>query len=514
MKLVGALFLGGLLSICARAEKLGYHDIQTNAAGLLTPWYSPEPSVAFDHTVGIVWNFWNRMESCPNGVKYYLQHQVWKPEHDSRGLGGDQLSMALSAWQLLQAYSGDPAVLENMRLIADYYLTNGFSSPNCAWPNMPFPYNTDVHSGKYDGDMRAGKGVLQPDKAGAFGIELLDLYKITRDKHYLAAAIGIANTLVARIVPGDADHSPWPFRVNAYSGQTPTNCSSLYTANWTGALRLMDELIRLKLGNRAPCLAARAMLKDWINRYPATANKWGPFFEDVTGWSDTEINADTMAWYWLENPQADPAWKEKARAILDWSAANFGTNFWASYGVTAIQEQTAYRVPGNSHTSRHASVQLLYAVKTGDHAMKAGAIRQLSWATYMVDEDGRNRYPHDDIWLTDGYGDYIRHYLRAMGAFPELAPVGQSHLLKSSSVITRVAYAATSVRYATYDPTAREVLRVAFRPSEVQAGRHPLKRLERVDDLNSQEGFTFEASGDAAGVLRIQHHHATSITVK
>jgi hypothetical protein len=49
-------------------------------------------------------------EKCPNGVPYYLQHQVWKPEHDPRGLGGDQLSMALSSWNLLHGYLGDPAV--------------------------------------------------------------------------------------------------------------------------------------------------------------------------------------------------------------------------------------------------------------------------------------------------------------------------------------------------------------------------------------------------------------------
>ena len=40
----------------------------------------------------------------------------------------------------------------------------------------------------------------------------------------------------------------------------------------------------------------------------------------------------------------------------------------------------------------------------------------------MVAEDGRNRYPYDMVWLTDGYGDYVRHYLRAMAAAPELAP--------------------------------------------------------------------------------------------
>ena len=119
--------------------------------------------------------------------------------------------MALDSWNLLYDYLGDPAVLDNMVLMADYWLDHGMSSQTSLWPNLPFPYNTDVESGQYDGDMRAGKGFLQPDKAGSFGAELLMLYKKTENTRYLNAAIGIADTLAARISPGDEKNSPWPF---------------------------------------------------------------------------------------------------------------------------------------------------------------------------------------------------------------------------------------------------------------------------------------------------------------
>jgi len=26
----------------------------------------------------------------------------------------------------------------------------------------------------------------------------------------------------------------------------------------------------------------------------------------------------------------------------------------------------------------------------------------------MVDDDGKNCYPRDEVWMTDGYGDYVR----------------------------------------------------------------------------------------------------------
>ena len=51
-------------------------------------------------------------------------------------------------------------------------------------------------------------------------------------------------------------------------------------------------------------------------------------------------------------------------------------------------------------------MRLLYCEKTGDCADREEQVRRLNWATYSVNDDGRNRYPNDDIWLTDGYGDY------------------------------------------------------------------------------------------------------------
>ncbi len=35
-----------------------------------------------------------------------------------------------------------------------------------------------------------------------------------------------------------------------------------------------------------------------------------------------------------------------------------------------LNEQTVYKVPGNTHTSRHAAVELLYCEQTGDCGRK------------------------------------------------------------------------------------------------------------------------------------------------
>ena len=155
---------------------MGYHQVKLDSTGRIVPWYGKSAGEAYDHVVRLVWAFWHDMRLCSNGVPVYLQHQVWKPDQDDpRGLGGDQISMTLSSWNLLYDYLGDEEVKSNMTRIADYWLEHGMSKPTDLWANLPYPYNTDIHSGRYDGDMRAGKNFLQPDKAGSFGAETGDV---------------------------------------------------------------------------------------------------------------------------------------------------------------------------------------------------------------------------------------------------------------------------------------------------------------------------------------------------
>ena len=464
----------------ALAETLGYHEVKTDARGNIVPWYGTGPAEAYDQVIRLVWRFWLDMRNCTNGVPYYLQHQVWKPEQDDpRGLGGDQINMALSSWNLLYGYLGDPAVKANMIRIADYWLAHGLSPRDARWPNLPYPYNTEVHSGRYDGDMRAGRGFLQPDKAGTFGAELVMLYKMTGERKYLNAAVAIADTMAARVQPGDSEDSPWPFRVHAVTGEVHRETknhrtyAASYTTNWTGTLRLFDALIALRAANAAEYLRARTMAAAWLKRYPLKTNHWGPFFEDIptSTPSDTEINADTLAYWILEHPEWDTNSRAQAKSALDWSYATFANREFARWNVIPINEQTAYLVPGNSHTSRHASVELFYCEKTGDCETKAAAIRRLNWATYMVDVDGKNRYPHDDIWLTDGYGDYVRHFLRAMASAPELAPAGQNHLLRTSSVVQSIVYGPRTITYGKFDADSTERFKMgAWAPRSVVGG--------------------------------------------
>lgn len=541
--------------VCARVTKeiLQHHPIQVDKEGNIVPWNtsgdSPNLGRAYDEIVDSLWVFWRDMRRDANGLPYYMNHQVWQPgANDRRGLGGDQFNMALSSWKLLFAYRGgtegihqNNEVRDNMQYIADYYLSHSLSPANAAWPNIPYPYNSLLYSGTYDGDMVIGPGFTQPDKAASFGSELIDVYKLVQHEHfdasvYLDAVVRIADTLAAKVKAGDNNHSPWPFKVHAVSGKPgtivdaehQTTIESNYTTNWGGALDLMVGLIRLKRGNVTAYQKTFDIVLKWMREYPMKTNRWGPFFEDVDRWSDTQINAVTWAQWIMEHRDLFPQWQSDVRRILDWAHTQLGNKTWEKYGVIAINEQTAYEVPGNSHTSRQAAAELRFAELTGDMSRKGMAIRQLNWATYMVDRNGQNKYFHDEIWLTDGYGDYIRHYLRAMAAAPELAPDNKDSLLRSSGVATLVQYNPGNrrywepesskagknklvVRYRTFEKPSTEVLRLTAKPARVMAGLGEDLVLPERNDL-SAEGWSWTPLR-RGGVLRVRHDNAVNVAI-
>ena len=115
-------FWASVLTMNAQ-ESLIYHDIRTDAEGNILPWYSNDPAVSYDHIITLIWNFWDTMRVDMNGIPLYMNHQVWRSDfNDSRGIGGDQIQMALSSWRLLYMDSGNERIKKNMKFMADYNL--------------------------------------------------------------------------------------------------------------------------------------------------------------------------------------------------------------------------------------------------------------------------------------------------------------------------------------------------------------------------------------------------------
>jgi hypothetical protein len=227
----------------------------------------------------------------------------------------------------------------------------------------------------------------------------------------------------------------------------------------------------------------------------------------------------------MNQPEYFPEWKQEVKKIFDWVYSKMKNESWKKYGVTVVNEQTAYQVPGNSHTARQAAAQLQYASLSGDTSFKENAIRQLNWATYMVDANGKNRYPQDDIWLTDGYGDYVRHYLSAMAALPSLAICNEEHILSSTSVIQQADYKnntnkgfepafkkpaapQASLFYRTYDAAGKEVIFLLKKPSKVLLNNKVSLRVAN----NKTQGFQWKKVAKG-GFLTVNRTDANEVSL-
>jgi hypothetical protein len=270
---------------------------------------------------------------------------------------------------------------------------------------------------------------------------------------------------------------------------------------------MLRELIELKHGDSIAYQKAFDITLSWMKKYPVKTNKWGPFFEDIPRWSDTQINAITYAHFILEHPELDPEWKENVKAIFKWVHTELDNKQYLKYNVIPVDEQTAYRQPGNSHSARQAAAELLYWEKTGDTTYVRNAVRQLHWATYMVDFDGKNFYPTNAVWMTDGYGDYVRHYLRAMASAPELAPDDADHLLRSSSIIQQIEYNDKRISYKTFDKNSIELLRLTSKPKGIAIDGKALN-----ESTPENEGWQWQAM-TKGGILKI-HKQGLDVAIE
>jgi hypothetical protein len=276
-----------------------------------------------------------------------------------------------------------------------------------------------------------------------------------------------------------------------------------YASNVIGPIRLLDEIIAMKLGDLEPFERARDIAWAWLMQYPMRNNVWANYFEDVPIMPRlTNLNQyapGETARYLMDHPGKDPDWRAHAAGLIRFIETTFAVDVPEGNGVqwsaNAISEQIAFMPKMGSHTSRYAEL-------TGDAEAREKAFRSFNWATYMCRENGVvydiPRTGDDPIWFSDGYGDYVRHILAGMGAAPEWAPAGENHLLRSSSLVTDIVYGPVSVRYRVFDAGATDVLRLAFRPARITADGKPL--AERQD--LAAEGWTFDPK---LGVLRVRH---------
>jgi hypothetical protein len=94
-----------------------------------------------------------------------------------------------------------------------------------------------------------------------------------------------------------------------------------------------------------------------------------------------------------------------------------------------------------------------------------------------------------------------------MSAVAEFAPLGEDHLLRSTSVVREVTYASGRIDYQTFDRAATEVLRLSFQPAYIMAGG---VRLAVQDAL---KGDTYTVRPLPGGDFEVHVRHLRSAMV-
>jgi len=539
--------------------QMPWHEVVLDSQGRVLAWYHPEKHLGYDQFLRLGWDFLEHKVpiDTTTGVKVYLTASMfdattlqginWQTNPSSTFAHFTDL---LLGWY---PYSGDSESIGVLREMLDYQLSHGLTPADWEWAGVPFATGClhDKEYGRCIQDMPNGfYGGIETDKVGELGLSFIEFYELTGERKYLEEGIKCANQLAKHVRAGDAFHTPWPFRIDARTGQVIA--AEEFGGMIVAPVRLFDELVRIGEGDSASYKKARDLAWQWIrdnllNKKSAAWSKWVGYYEDVP--KDTvdqnDITAMMTAYYILSHDDpasVDPAWKEDVGYLLDRSRELLGRGPF--FGAWAIDEQVrpdgaqleapspeqTFVSPGGAllraygrgccsraglvcRTSQWGALNAMYYEKTHDGRAREDAFRSLNYATYFIEPNGKinccGARVIPSYWFEDGYADAGRSFTWAMGAVPEFAPIGQDHLLRSSSVVQKVEYESRMVEYRTFDKSATEVLRLSFKPARIAAGKASLN--ERSD--LTQDGYTLRRLPEGDYELRIRHSESNQIFV-
>jgi hypothetical protein len=502
------------------------HPVQLDTQGKLLPWPMPDNtgysySSHFLTQWTILWDQYNRQRLPYFYCCFDFDRTTFELQPDPHWVNstGYLRAMMQGFMERLYPYTGNPRTLTFLQDFVDYELENGLTPEGYAWSQVPYA-SANPGAKRYAGWSQLGtEDFIEPHVVGEDGYGYLRLYEMTGNTKYLRAAIRCADALVKNFKPGDEVNSPWPVRAFARDGKADGPPMGPYSANVIEPIMLFDELIRLGQGDVAGYTRVRAGAWDWFLKYPLAHDVWVGYFEDTVAsmGNMNQVIPLEFARYVLLHPEKDPQWREHARHLIEWVKT---TPKWPKYivhGATVTTEQGnginfCCNLPNqccDSHTSRLAAVEALYFAKTGDAAYRDAAFRSYNWVTYFQGLSYGAHAPFStQWWFTDEFADGPRRMMDAFWAVPEWAPADESHLLGSSSVVTKISYGKGSVTYSTFDPESSDVLRLDFSPDFITADGKPLTRRK---DLDQSGGYTFD---DETHVLRIRHEGARDIDIQ
>jgi hypothetical protein len=486
-------------------DSLGAHKVIKDKSGKILSWYKPEtPGAAYAHVCKLASEFIKSGTPIEptTGLPLYMVTCCFEGPHlkpqevfDAGKTGENWMhnpamvyaGMVHSLVMGYRVYSGDESYIKIVKDMLDYQLKHGTTKKGWTWPEVPYassnPFEKEYYGAtRWENDGMRGDGLhgIEPDKVGELGYAYLLFYEVTMDTAYLNAALHCADALAENVrKPGTNDDaesvtnkSPWPFRVNARTGKIIDE----FCSNVVEPVRLLEELIRIQsvIGASPEKVSAWQRARDiaWNWLYskggPMKTYIWNNYFEDVPNdplqANRNQVTPLETARHIIRHPENDKDIGRTVPAIIHWVESAFGTE-----GMDAIKEQTWCYEPMGSHTARFASICALWYERTSDPEYREKAYRYFNNATYSTDPNGVVRVgpTWPSSWFSDGYSDYIRHFLDGFAAVPEWVPMDQDHVLRSTSAIQKIGYAKNTIAIRTFDKAGTVTIRMSAKPSVI-----------------------------------------------
>jgi hypothetical protein len=526
-------------------DSLGAYKVIKDKAGKILPWYKPEiPGAAYAHVCKLASEFIKSGTPVEprTGLPLYMvtccfegPHLKSKDAFDAGKTGEEWMhnpamvyaGMVHSLVMGWRIFSGDESYIKVVKNMLDYQLKHGTTPSGWIWPKVPYassnPFEKEYYGAtRWENDGMRGDGLhgIEPDKVGELGYAYLLFYEVTLDTTYLNAAIHCADALAKNIrdiqsmTEGEpiTDKSPWPYRVNARTGKIIDE----FCSNVVEPIRLLQEIIRIQ----SSISVQPAQVKAWQRAHdiawrwlyskggPMKTYIWNAYFEDVPS-DPRQANRNQLtpmetARHVLRYPEYDKEISRTIPALLHWVESAFGTE-----GMDAIKEQTWCYEPMGSHTARFASICALWYERTGDASFKEKAYRYFNNATYSTDQNGVVRVgpTWPSSWFSDGYGDYIRHFLDGYAAIPEWVPLDQDHVLRSTSTVQKIDYARNSINLKTFDSKGLLTVRMTSKPSSVAVAGEKI-----AERKNEESGWSWTAMSKG-GLLKIQYANGNEVII-
>lgn len=525
-----------LPAVAATVQKHYYaYDTVEDANGVIAPWYAGQNG-QWDFRVRVAAETlkrypWTDSAKAPALVPEYVFNGTWtiSPEGvisipklkdwDSADLG-QRAAYVLTAWVDYYRYSGDPAAIAHMSLMADVLLDYCLTPGDHPWPlfliSVPVkgkPYGQcDPH------------GHIQLDIVAEVGIGLLRAYQVVGNERWLEAAKHWADLMAEKRskAPGTP---PW----GRYANPQDAPWNDHMTGGIVFLLEFLDELIRMGYSGSDNAIveardAGRVWLRDCLLPKWTVDDTWGRNYWDWEDPVQAENVTEFAVRYMIENQDVFPNWKNDVRNILSLflnrtsvcpdSNGDVYSGAWAFPESSSCCGRSLWYGP-----LELAPLWAQYGVAVDSPWATEIAHRMAVLATYDGHENG---VVEDNIdggqivaggWFKIAHPMALKHVLNIMAWMPEVCgPNRENHILRSDSVVKYVEYCKGRIEYVTFDaaPGGVDLLRLAFAPSSVTADGNPLEK----NDLLAQNGYSLVLLPNGDSIVTIRHDGQTRVVIE